>query len=296
MSRKYRLSGIILIAVLVVAATVIFLIWRTGRMQPEPAQQPRGMFEWNEETVYAPHDTMDLVRALSITRWYQEFPDDAVAMEKFAEYLHGNSVDVYALLGSVEWGFEADGASLTEALQTLVRYNESVSEQQRLDGVMVDVEPYTSSRFKREPEKYMSYYVDGMIQAYNAVQGSGLRIVLCIPRHYDDKGLTDELERLIANGCDEVAVMNYECGKEVEKIETEAMFAQQYGKELHCILEFQEVGKHGLTEEKTYRNKGLEAAHTAFATVSEAYAPQVVVWDYHWANPLRKMQEEMPKQ
>lgn len=263
-------------------------------LQPAPLvqAQERGVFDWDEEDIYVPEDSLDLLEALSITRWYQEFPEDAQAMADFAAFLHSQNVKTYALLGSVDWGFEADGASLTAALEDLVRYNSSVAPEQRLYGVMVDVEPYTSSRFKDDPETAMRNYVDGMTRAYEAVQGKGLSIVLCIPRHYDERGLTTELERLIANACDEVAVMNYACGREVESIATEAGLALQYGKELHSILEFQEVGKHGLTEEKTYRNKGVAAAHEAFAAVTSANAGQSVVWDYHWTKPLREMAAE----
>lgn len=295
MKKHHKLWRLLLLLFVAVVAVVLLLFYVNYAKQ-EPPQQPRGMFEWNEEAVYTPEDALELTQSLSVNRWYQEFPEDAEAMAQFTEVLHENNVKVYALLGSVEWGFEQDGASLTEALQALVQYNKTVDETQKLDGVMVDVEPYTSSRFKRQPEQAMSDYVDGLTAAYQSVQDSDLHIIQCIPRHYDDKGLTDELERLIANACDAVAVMNYECDKEVENIETEALFAKKYQKELHCILEFQEVGKHSLTEEKTYRNKGLERAHSAYAAVSAAYEQQSVVWDYHWTNPLRRMLKEMEEQ
>ena len=65
-----------------------------------------------------------------------------------------------------------------------------------------------------------------------------------------------------------------------KKIETEAAYALKYGKELHCILEFQEVGKHGLVEEKTYRNKGIEGMG-GLKEVEDAYSQMDLVWDYH---------------
>ena len=97
---------------------------------------------------------------------------------------------------------------------------------------------------------------------------------------------------LIRDGCDEVAVMDYDCGAEVEKLETEAQLTKKYGKVLHCILEFQQVGKHGLTEDKTYRNKGLAAAETAWKQVDQAFPLISIVHDYHWSKPLIEMMEE----
>ena len=88
------------------------------------------------------------------------------------------------------------------------------------------------------------------------------------------------------------AVMNYDCGAEVDKIKTEAAIAEKYDKALHCILEFQQVGKHGLTENKTYRNKGLSAAKQAWEQVDQAFQSMDIIRDYHWTAPLIEMMEE----
>ena len=138
----------------------------------------------------------------------------------------------------------------------------------------------------------MKLYVSGMIAAYRFAQEHDLIFIACIPRHYDDQGLTQQLETLIRDGCDEVAVMDYDCGAEAEKIETEAQLASKYDKALHCILEFQEVGKHGLTEDKTYRNKGLAAAEAAWEKVDQAFPEMRIVYDYHWSMPLMEMMKE----
>ena len=56
------------------------------------------MFEWTEESVDNPEKTDRLIRALSITRWYQEIPEE-LDMDKtvsFMEYMNRRKVKVYA--------------------------------------------------------------------------------------------------------------------------------------------------------------------------------------------------------
>ena len=46
------------------------------------------------------------------------------------------------------------------------------------------------------------------------------------------------------------------------------------------------MGKHGLTEEETYRNKGLEAAWEVWTQVEEACEGVQFIRDYHWTEPI----------
>ncbi|MEG2596858.1 MAG: hypothetical protein RR977_00390, partial [Oscillospiraceae bacterium] len=280
----------VLLVIALIGLGIFFFRWY-GKKAPQPSVSARGMFEWRESTVEDPKSVQSLIQDLKITKWYQEIPEDWNHVSDFSSSLHKQGVSIYALFGAVEWGYERDGITLISHLKQVTDYNKTAPKNARIDGVMIDVEPYISSKWKKNKKKNMKIYVDGMLKAYQSVAGQHLQFAICIPRHYDDQGLSEELERLIAKGCDEVAVMNYDCGNEVEKIQTEAILAQKYGKELHCVLEFQEVGKHGLVEEKTYRNKGLEAAWNAWETVDAAYPKIPVTWDYHCTNPLLEMVE-----
>lgn len=267
--------------------TVIFFAAAacTGEKKKAAVQ---GMFEWSEERTDSPETAQELANKLGIERWYQEFPErlDEKKTAGFVSAMGEADVSVYALVGSVEWGFEEDGRSLIECIEEICKYNEKADKEERIMGIMADIEPYTTTRWKEEPEKYMEIYVAGMKKAYQAANQEGLTMIACIPRHYDDRGLTKQLEELIAYACDEVAVMDYECGHEAEKISTEAGLAKKYKKTLHCILEFQEVGKHGLTEEKTYNNKGIEEAVKAWEAVDSAFPDMEIIRDFHWSEPV----------
>lgn len=271
---------------------ILFLILETTHKDTsEPAQSANGMFAWDEETVENPEIMKELIKELEITRWYQEFPEkiDKKMTASFMDYMNDQGVKADALVGSVDWGFEEDGASLIECIAEIDSYNKGVSRSRRICGIMVDVEPYITEEFKSNREYYMDIYVKGMKRAYSYAKDKEISFIACIPRHYEEQGLEEGLEELIAKACDEVAVMNYGRGNETEMIATEAMLAQKYDKTLHCILEFQNVGVHGLTEKETYREEGIEAAIKTWAQVRESYPKTRMAADYHWTRPLLEM-------
>lgn len=291
-----RIIGLVLLIV-VLGGVIVYNASQGKVPQDEQTGGEFGMFAWDEGTIEDPASVRALIETLSINRWYQEFPEifSTDTVKAFVSTLHEEQVQVYSLIGSVEWGYEKDGKSLIKAIRKIAEYNETAEDTEKIYGLMIDVEPYTASKWEKNRKKYMSDYVSGMIKAYQYASRENLRVALCIPRHYDDQGLTDQLEELIAEACDEVAVMDYDCGQEIRKIATEAGFAKKYGKELHCILEFQEVGKHGLTEDKTYRNKGITAAQEVWNLMRTAYPDQEIICDYHWSEPIRQMLKEDEK-
>lgn len=288
-----QVIGVIFLAIIamVLGSVILFNINHTAEEKENQHQSEAGMFQWDESAVKDPQMAVDLVTELNITRWYQELPESLSSrtIRSFIRTLNDHDVAIYALTGSVKWGYQRNGKSLKKEIKKIFQYNQNVKEGERIYGIMVDIEPYTSSKWLKKKKQNMGDYVSGMIEAYEYAQKKNVRFVICIPRHYDDQGLTLQLERLISKGCDEVAVMDYDCGQEIRKIATEAAFAKKYQKELHCILEFQEVGKHGLTEDKTYKNKGISAAQDTWSLMKTAYPDQVIICDYHWAEPIQAM-------
>ena len=123
-------------------------------------------------------------RALNITRWYQELPEDFDdgQLSAFISYMSGLNVKVYALAGSVGGVMNPDGDSLIQVLKDLAEYNESVDETCRIEGIMADIEPYTSRKWEKDKEKHMGNYVMGMTKAYEYAQLNGLKMAVCIPK------------------------------------------------------------------------------------------------------------------
>lgn len=289
MKKIWWKAALLLVLVLLLAG---LMLQRQKGREEMPIQA--GMFEWDDNMVKDIPTVLGMVQELGLTRWYQEISDNMEAisyeeLEEFVRQLHEHGVSVYLLIGSVDWGFEADGHSLKAHLEELLAYQEEAAKENRLDGIMLDVESYITSEWKEEPREYMEIYVSCMKEAYRFAKDYDVQVAVCIPRDYDDMGLAAGLEELIADACDEVAVMNYGCGDETEQIAEEERLARRYGKELHCILEFQEVEKHGLTEEETYRNKGLLAAGQVWERMQKAYPDTEIIRDYHCGYALREM-------
>lgn len=113
---------------------------RKGKEQ-DKVYQETGMFEWSEEAVCEPEEALYLAKELGITKWYQETNGmtEVEATGKFVKALHNRKIEVYALLGAVEWGYEEDGATLLAHLEKIVQYNVQSSEKEKFDGVMLDI-------------------------------------------------------------------------------------------------------------------------------------------------------------
>lgn len=286
-------QGVLKIAALACASFLV-LPFGAGCGKKQEKELQSGMFCWDEEIVDDPEVMEELVERLQITRWYQEFTEepDVETTSAFIDYMRSKSVSVDALVGSVDWGFESDGSSLIACIKAIAAYNEGVEEHRRIHGIMVDVEPYITKRFKGNKEKYMKSYIQGMKKAYEFANEMDMRFIACIPRNYEEQGLATQLEELISQACDEVAVMNYGRGDEVEMIATEAALAEKYSKKLHCILEFQNIGKHGLTENETYREVGIGEAQIMWEDIRAAYPDVEITADYHWTRPLLEMLKE----
>ena len=156
-------------------------------------------------------------------------------------------------------------------------------------GVVYDVEPYLLEEWKQEPWTVMDSLAEGMREAVLLAHEKGLEVIYCIPYYYDTLGLTSQLETLVRDCCDQVAVMNYYRGKEAEHIQTESALAKKYGKALITIYELKAPGGHGLVEENTYHSQGLKAARDNFSQLQEVYGEQTISMAFHDYEALKEV-------
>lgn len=97
----------------------------------------------------------------------------------------------------------------------------------------------------------------------------------------DTLGFTAELERIIRDASDAVAVMNCFRGKEKEHMRTEAQISLKDRKSIITIYELQPPGKHGLSDQNTYYHQGIPAAYQNYRQVKQAYPHQEVDIAFH---------------
>lgn len=230
------------------------------------------LFSWDGAAVEEPERIFRVMQAQELNTVYQSFPRDLKreSLVAFFEEAEKRGYEVYYLTGDPRWALPEGEDGFYTAIDRAVEMNESL-QGKKLRGILFDVEPYTLKEWKEDAQALMASYVEAVRGAYAEAQKCGLQLILCIPYFYDSQGFAKELQTLIRDGCDQVAVMNYYRGKEKEHLETEAFWAEKYEKELITIYEFQPPGVHGLTEKNTYYHEGPEAARDQFELLRQAF-------------------------
>lgn len=230
----------------------------------------------------------------SVGELYQEFPKGFLQTQQAKDFLGEMSrqeIAVYNLVGEASWAYETEGDSLREVIEETAAFNSSQPKDKRIQGIMADVEPYLLEEWEEgenQRERLMAGYLSGISEAYQAAQSEGLSLLVCIPVFYDTS-CQEILESLIRDGCDGVAVMNYNRRDEYGQIKNEVQLAKSYGKEIICVYELQEAGQHDLEEMNTYAEEGLEALRKSAESLRRSFEYGGLRFAYHYYEPLKDM-------
>ena len=181
---------------------------------------------------------------------------------------------VYCLAGASDWGVEEDGASMLEAVRITAEWNKKRAE--RKVGLPALFSMWSRIFWKNgmtiRRAVWNSMQPTG-IQAYQSAREEKLAVIICIPNFYDRIGLSELLEKIIEEGCDGIAVMNYNKKNEAGQIEEELRLAEKYGKGILNITEMQMQGYHGPTEENTYYDDGFGAVADSWEKLKAKVSP-----------------------
>lgn len=247
------------------------------------AKEDIGIFSWKGEFVQkaSEKDFKKLFEA-GITQIYQGFSGSAEAgdIKAFIESASVNNIGVYYLSGSPKWGLEDDAKSCIREIERAYELNKEL-ETGKIKGIVLDVEPYLTDDWGEDKEEVMSLFTENMARAYEASRGLDFELILCIPYYYDTEGFEKELEILIGECCDKIAVMNYYRDNESKHIETELSFAEKYEKQLINIYELKEPGEHGLTDKNTYYNYGMESVYDSFEEIKTYFGDSSIAMALH---------------
>lgn len=253
------------------------------------------LFSWNADVMQEKERAalFDLMRQQGITTLYQYFSEDLPdeAVEPFLRAAYDFDIRVYLLTGEPEWGLDETAQSICAQIERAKHWREQWG-QELLAGVMLDVEPYLTASWQESPYRTMGCYLRAMKAAHAAAQEAGLDLIACIPYFYDDDGLLLELEELIAEGCDGIAVMNYYRGREYEHLETELALAGKYGRTVVTVAELQQPGQYGLQEINTYAGQGYEAVLAMWKQLTNRPAAGGVSLGLHHYEALKELLDE----
>ncbi len=287
--------GILMIGIAIVYV-INWLIAGTGQIQEEGY----GLFSWEPEIAERKDDWEMLFECMEKSdsgSLYQQFSKEAFKEEitgEFVKELKKRNKHVYALAGAPEWAYETDGKHIVKWLKRVAVFNLERGKDERIDGLMIDVEPYLLEEWEQKGEarqKLMEGYLEGICEGYEYAKEHGISYLVCIPSFYDATN-QEILEILIARGCDGVAVMNYDRTDEEGQIRREVELAKKYEKRIINIYELQKAGKHDLKQINTYAQEGLEALWRSSESLQQAFSYDKLQFAYHYYKPLREMLAE----
>ncbi len=282
----------ILAAVLLALATVACIaaaVWFSEDKKPVPeVQSTRALFSWSSSEV-EDETLFEIMKKANLNTIFQSFSSDYENNNSsFLERAASEKITVYALTGSPEWALDKNGSSMIERVNRIAALNEKVPESDRVQGVIMDVEPYLLDEFKGNEEEIMESFILGLEAAYEKAKVRNLRFGVCIPYFYDHWDLQDELDKIVKVS-DFMLVMNYYRDKEIDHMSFEAELARKYEKEIMTIYELQEPGKYGLTEKNTYYGLGLAKVEQNFLALQAHFGDQTVSMAYHEYSALKEV-------
>lgn len=254
------------------------------------------IFSWEQEymeTEYEPQLELAMT-SLGIETVYQEVSDgtDPKIVLSYLERRADKGQKVFYLAGASEWGLEEDAASMLAEVEKVKKWNRDAIKGRGFAGIVWDVEPYLLREWRKAPEASMEQFVQNCEAAYRAAKENRLAVILCIPNFYDLPEYNQGLERLVRDGCDGIAVMNYLKQDEAGQIAGEVELAEKYGKVVINITELQKPGYHELTEENTYYYDGLEAVTESWEHIRENFSYSGLGFSWHYLKPVLKLMGE----
>lgn len=124
--------------------------------------------------------------------------------------------------------------------------------------------------------------------AYQHIEKTNLKLILCIPYYFDDLGFSSCLEELVTDACDGLAIMNYYRNNEAKHISYEVSLCRKYDKQCINIYEFLEPGRHELKDINTYYHQGIEAAKNSFNSLQQEFGNELGL-SFHDYETVRRL-------
>lgn len=250
-----------------------------------------GLFCWDKEVLDAPDELFDVMKEFELTTLYQHIPKSADRgdVRAFLKKCEEHGIDVYLLTGDPKWGLDPLGEDLLDEIDRVKAYNRGLEENECIRGIMADVEAYLTDEWDGDPGGVMDTWADAMSAARAEVQSRGLSIFACIPYYLDEKESADGLKRLLEDGCDGAAIMNYFRRNEAEHIRKEMELLD--GKPVAVVYELQKAGD-GISDMNTYHDLGIDAVRESAAALKLEFGDELKIAFHHYGALKELMDNE----
>lgn len=272
---------------------IIFAISRLLILYNENTVKTRALFSWKKEEVLDGGDELfKTMKVLKLNTVYQQFSSklEEEDIKKFLLKAEELDIKVSLLDGEPKWGLEKDAYHMLETIDRVNQINRNLNETQGIKSIIFDIEPYLLEEWNdKSREEIMDGFVVATKAMYKRAKESELEIILCIPYYYDDMSLSKQLEELIKNGSDSIAIMNYLKDKELSNIKEEVEMADRYDKAIINIYELQAPGEYDLKEKNTYYNDGIKAVEENFKKMRKKFRGKKVSIAFHEYRALKDL-------
>lgn len=253
---------------------------------PKDLLHPRSMWVWKTDPVNnitQRKDLLDFCKRADISIMYLFFPEFTTApeqayIESMAEFLresHKAGVRVEALTGNPVWSLAENHHLLINWIRFFLEYNKSRPQDERIDGVSLDVEPYLTAEWQQAKERIKGDYISllkkcrELVNTYQQV----FRIGVAIPFFYDKED-DGKFEKQILEYVDYLALMDYyDTAKDIidhARFHIEA--AKEASKKVAIAIETQDlVEMHQGKRRNTFIEEGWEEMERQLEKVKEAF-------------------------
>ena len=181
--KKRVLTAIGCVGLLAVLAAAGFGERKTAEevREPEPSPASRSLFCWDSDTLSG-DDLGSLCTVLDragVSEVYHSIPEETLlsgGADEFLSAMGDRGTAVYLLDGDAEWAWESGGESLIYRLDLILEANAALPEEDRIRGLMADVEPYLLEDWDDEEGRadLLDRYAQGVETAYRCAQENGL--------------------------------------------------------------------------------------------------------------------------
>lgn len=247
---------------------------------------------WAKDTTFTNKSVDTLYVATEVYNGMKILDDNPAALRDFNAWAHANGYKVYALVASgnivPQFGAYTRYHDIAiNNIEKLINFNIGSAENEKFDGVNVDVEPYLLCDFKdAKPDVQIQYLdmLDKMMQRRNT---SGIDLIIgpAIPRWYDSSvdnasnipwnGETKWLSEHVQDISDYISIMDYvDVGSRIiDDAQTEVNYANSIGKPESVIIgvETQAIERGGDPEGITFWEEGRTYCESELQTVYNAY-------------------------
>lgn len=263
------------------------------------AFEENSIYSWNTsvfKTTILPK-TMQLLDDLNVKDIYMklDLENDIENTKKIISNLKSSGRNVYFLDG--DYGWYDNPERIKTLIDSVANYNNSVVDNEKFSGVVIDVEPYRDPVYKEDKYTGFQTYVNTVEEYYQHAKSLGIKIINVIPYWYDsyttEEGFTEEqrlgslelLKKLFQNS-DKVSIMNYSKTRMVKNVSTEIELAENYGIEIESIAEFGSSDEEGIS--LWDEDEPIEYSNNEWSKIKDTYSYEKVNFSYHYIYPILK--------